>query len=469
MDEFPETNHGGEGGYFPSQKIENSGVPFYSHQQVREASLPRPKRTKRKKGNTTKDPVSARVEMTSSSSMAPQESCPPKKKSVIENFEKETDSFEDKQCDIEDKLNQASQETKRLCEIVLNLGSSQTVKNDLKKAKVHSEELMSVMLKIDALDNLDRGQKERKKKAINALNIGLDLVESRIKGFEMELKHIQPPAPSSKVAPDNCCPAVDVETPAVLENCSNDESNEEQTENVEVYFLRLMKRVKGKESLQAVVNGVKFNCYRTDIISGHKWFRCSFYNSEGCKANFRAIKTDEPNQQIPWRPDVLENAINHDHPDAPDESVIELAKRELKRKVLSSRLDSRLKDIYYDFIETHGTSLKEEKRIVFEKSFPMYKKLRRTMDRWKREVIPIAPKSQTDIDTNNEVFFSATGEHLLLGDHVDGNNNRTMTFGEPSTLKKFSECIRINIDTTFKSAPKPDWASVLIFQVNIKY
>ena len=424
------------------------------------------------------------MESTSFASLASPENSHPKKKGVTENLAREQEKgkrkggakipgnpFDGKEDDdVEKKINEASQETERLCRIVLTLGSSQAVENALKKAKVISEELMSVLLKLDALENLDEEKREKKKKVIHALNIGLDLTESRIECFEKQMKQFQLPAVFSKAAPGNCDPAVDnvVETPAEIENESDKEISEKQTENVEVYFFRQMKRVKGKETLQAVVNGVKFYCKRTDIISGNKWFRCSFYNTEGCKATFRAIKTDEVNQQLPWKPDLLENALNHEHPCAPDESVIEIAKRKLKKLVLASQLDSRLKDIYYDFIESYGTSLGQKERIAFDQSFPMYKKIRKTMDRWKKEVIPLAPKSQAEVDTNNKVFFSANGEHLLLGDHVDGNNNRTMTFGEPSTLKSFSESVRINIDTTFKSAPKPDWASVLIFQVDMK-
>ena len=50
------------------------------------------------------------------------------------------------------------------------------------------------------------------------------------------------------------------------------------------------KRTNAKDTLHAFVNGIRFICAKTDKKTGNKYFRCSFYNSENCSANFHATK-----------------------------------------------------------------------------------------------------------------------------------------------------------------------------------
>ena len=90
------------------------------------------------------------------------------------------------------------------------------------------------------------------------------------------------------------------------------------------------------------------------------------------------------------------------------------------------------------------------------------------MWRWHKEILPKAPDSQANLDILTEFYFSDGGDHLVLGDTTDEHNNRILTIGDPSTLKAFSESERLNIDCTYKSAPKPNWASILIIQVLTK-
>ena len=74
------------------------------------------------------------------------------------------------------------------------------------------------------------------------------------------------------------------------------------------------------------------------------------------------------------------------------------------------------------------------------------------MWRWQKEVLPRAPLTQKDLDAKLEYFFSDKGKHLVLGDEIDENGKRIMTFGNPEDLIYFKESKRLNIDTTFKSA-----------------
>ena len=82
-------------------------------------------------------------------------------------------------------------------------------------------------------------------------------------------------------------------------------------------------------------------------------------------------------------------------------------------------------------------------------------------------MIPKAPLQQIDLDVMMKFFFNDNGEHVVLGEDTDEFGKRTITFGTPSNMKYFSETNRINIDCTYKSAPSPDWASVLILLVII--
>ena len=126
-----------------------------------------------------------------------------------------------------------------------------------------------------------------------------------------------------------------------------------------------------------------------------------------------------------------------------------------------------MKDIYFDFISEYRKTLEPSEMNIFDKHFPTYYVLRLTMWRWKKEVLPKGPLKQSDLDVKMKFFFNDNGEHIVLGDDTDEFGRRTITFGTPSTMKYFSETNRINIDCTYKSAPSPDWASVLILLVNI--
>ena len=76
--------------------------------------------------------------------------------------------------------------------------------------------------------------------------------------------------------------------------------------------------------------------------------------------------------------------------------------------------------------------------------------------------------TQKGLDAKLEYFFSDKGKHLVLGDEIDENGKRIMTFGNPEDLIYFKESKRLNIDTTFKSAAQPNWASVLILQARVE-
>ena len=113
----------------------------------------------------------------------------------------------------------------------------------------------------------------------------------------------------------------------------------------------------------------------------------------------------------------------------------------------------------------YANSLEDQEKAIFEDSFPTYKRIRATMWRWQKEIIPKAPIQQVDLDILTQFFYSEGGDSLVLGDNTDEFGNRTLTLGDPSTLKSFSETDQLNIDCTYKSAPKPNWASILIIQV----
>ena len=128
----------------------------------------------------------------------------------------------------------------------------------------------------------------------------------------------------------------------------------------------------------------------------------------------------------------------------------------------------RKKDVYYEFIEEYPKMLPDEEMKIFKQHFPTFKVLRQSMWRWQKEVLPRAPLTQKDLDEKLEYFFSDKGKHLVLGDEIDENEKRIMTFGNPEDLIYFKESKRLNIDTTFKSAAQPNWASVLILQARVE-
>ena len=223
---------------------------------------------------------------------------------------------------------------------------------------------------------------------------------------------------------------------------------------------------KGKISVQALVNNVKFYCNRTVQDGQMKIFRCSYYDSEQCKCRFTATRVDS-DTDAEWEVEDLGNATNHFHETAKIETLIAKAKVKLQEHTIGSPVEKRMKDIYFDFITEYRKTLEPSEMKLFDQHFPTYYVLRLTMWRWKKEVIPKAPLQQSDLDVMMKFFFNDEGEHIVLGDDTDEFGKRTITFGVPSTMKYFSETNRINIDCTYQSAPSPNWASVLIMLVSI--
>ena len=251
------------------------------------------------------------------------------------------------------------------------------------------------------------------------------------------------------------------ETDEASETEEASETDELQEPLIE--FVNVKKRTKGKETLHAIINKVKFYCNKTDKRTGKKFFRCSYYDSLQCRASFSAIKYEGE-----WQAENLLKATWHHHENASDENLIEKAKASLRTEVITSSFDKKRKPIYYDWYEKYSSQLSSEENKIFEKKFPTYKSIKQTMWRWQKEILPKAPANQAQLDTSLEYFFSKEGEHLVIGDTVDEHGNRTLTFGDPTTLHLFRESSRLNIDCTYKSAPLPDWASLLIIQARVE-
>ena len=145
---------------------------------------------------------------------------------------------------------------------------------------------------------------------------------------------------------------------------------------------------------------------------------------------------------------------------------MEIAKIEQKNYVKRAPFDQRLKDLYYEFVLEYEKTVNGRSRQTFHDNFPVYNKMKKTLYRWRGEVLPLSPHFQVDLDIENPVFYNGDREHLVTGDDTDEYGNRVITFGTPSELHRFAETARLNVDCTYKSAPSPDWASVLIFQVD---
>lgn len=250
-------------------------------------------------------------------------------------------------------------------------------------------------------------------------------------------------------------------------NEESDNNSNEVENNATVEFIIAKKRFSSKTTLQATVDNVKFYCNSTDK-NGLKTFRCSFYDSIGCKARFTANQVfSSVTGKEEWKANDLKNATWHEHETADTENLIEKAKAALKVEVLKAPLDKRKADVYTEFHQEYKIKLKQDEKVEFEKKFPTYKRLRMTMWRWQKEKIPKAPRTQKELDVALEYFYTPDEEYLVIGDTLDEDENRIITLGIPSTMIKFSESSRLNIDCTYKIAPQPNWASILIFQARV--
>ena len=244
--------------------------------------------------------------------------------------------------------------------------------------------------------------------------------------------------------------------------CLQNENVQKKSNSEPVFKVKV---IKGKEKRHAMLDSVKFYHFRN--CDDYRVYRCSYYESEGCNASFKAYKVKKDGSEQLKMGD-FKNHEKHVHADDVNAEVIEKGKEKLKEKLLKAKLVERKKDVYYEFIEEYPKMLPDEEMKIFKQHFPTFKVLRQSMWRWQKEVLPRAPLTQKDLDEKLEYFFSDKGKHLVLGDEIDENEKRIMTFGNPEDLIYFKESKRLNIDTTFKSAAQPNWASVLILQARVE-
>ena len=180
--------------------------------------------------------------------------------------------------------------------------------------------------------------------------------------------------------------------------------------------LCILKHLNGH--VYAVVNHVKFLCKQT--WGTEKYFRCSYYNSEGCNAHFIATKVHSTETGfVEWKAQNLDNAVNHKHENAHTEHVLDEAKEVLKKILLKEAVDKRIKNIYFQFVEDYAKTLDKEDKAIFEDKFPTYKTLVRTLRRWRNERIPKGPTKQTEVNTKIAIFFNDNDEYLVIGDNTD--------------------------------------------------
>ena len=361
-----------------------------------------------------------------------------------EEQENEKGGKNDKSETVQKKLKEIETEIKQVQGVLKNLIiEKENVKYKIKKAKTINEDLMRLLFALDKenMQNIDENLK--KKKIATAVNAIMNYNDFHIDKWET-------------YAGKNLNTNKEKNSSEVIEDQSPDI----------VEFVRVKKQGKTKETIHAVVDGVKFYLNHTDKTKEKGYFRCSYYESDRCPARFQAKKVvDIGTETDEWEAQNLASATQHNHQNAKSEAIVAKAKSALRLKVLESPVNKRNKDIYFEFILKYANSLEDQEKAIFEDSFPTYKRIRATMWRWQKEIIPKAPIQQVDLDILTQFFYSEGGDSLVLGDNTDEFGNRTLTLGDPSTLKSFSETDRLNIDCTYKSAPKPNWASILIIQV----
>ena len=247
-------------------------------------------------------------------------------------------------------------------------------------------------------------------------------------------------------------------------NLEETRENEQKVYSQPVFNIKVSK---GKTKRHAMLESVKF--YHFKNCEDYRMFRCSYYESEGCNAQFKANKIIKDGHEELEMSEYNDHE-KHNHQDAHIAEVVDKGKQRLKEKLLKSKIGERKKDIYYEFVKEYPKQLAGEGMDVdtFKEHFPTFKVLRQSMWRWQKEILPKAPLTQADVQTNLEYFFSEDGQHLVIGDESDENGKRIISFGTPDDLAWFKHSKRINIDTTFKSAAQPNWASVLICQAKVE-
>ena len=242
------------------------------------------------------------------------------------------------------------------------------------------------------------------------------------------------PGTNGKVPPDSSSTpeSLNHAIPAGIEMCNFPE----------VIYKKNLKRSAGKECLQCWVEGAKFT--QSHINKDNISLRCSV---KGCGASVFCV-VDGINSYNTVRVNII-----HNHDVDVSLEIIENAKEELK-SIVQQQCTVTIKNAYDLFVVDYPSTLSGSQKNLFLEKFPSFKTLVRTMQRWKSEVRPPAPLSQSDVGFNDM--------KNIVGDSIDLNGKRVITFSSDALLQTFMEVTRLNVDCTFKTAPRPNWASVLI-------
>ena len=187
-----------------------------------------------------------------------------------EEQENETGGKNDKSETVQKKLKEIETEIKQVQGVLKNLIiEKENVKYKIKKAKTINEDLMRLLFALDKenMQNIDENLKKKKKKIATAVNAIMNYNDFHIDKWET-------------YAGKNLNTNKEKNSSEVIEDQSPDI----------VEFVRVKKQGKTKETIHAVVDGVKFYLNHTDKTKEKGYFRCSYYESERCPARFQAKK-----------------------------------------------------------------------------------------------------------------------------------------------------------------------------------
>ena len=206
---------------------------------------------------------------------------------------------------------------------------------------------------------------------------------------------------------------------------------------------KVITKTTGKKTVHCWASKIRFT--NTHTTKNMKTFRCDI---RGCNAFVKAI-TGENSLSC----STYQVCLEHNHDLDLSGWIIFKAKEKLKEMTISDfyRAPSH---IFADFTTEYPCKLPLCEKSIFMDHWPSYHSIKQSMQRWRCEVRPPAPITQAGINLE--------GLDTVVGDDMDGEGNRIITFSSGILLDVFSETSRLNIDSTFKSAPKPDYASVMI-------
>ena len=169
------------------------------------------------------------------------------------------------------------------------------------------------------------------------------------------------------------------------------------------------------------------------------------------------IDSDPENDVYTLDNDTLPSPVEHRCGNSGIEVMVKEFRKELENEIRVNPIQP-FPALYLSVRSKYTQNLPNiDSKNLFLSEIPSYDTIQATMYRIRREFIPPAPKTQSQLDVNLDWFLldscSQSSESIVKGDILHSNGLRVLLFASDETLKIMSRSRTILADGTFRITP----------------